>query len=218
MLPVDETSQDDGDSLTDVSLLVESNSTTNNEDQTMVQTLITYANSFNLDGTVCTVQDLKNQLDSIHSTKRKSMFSSARKAEDDNSDENTTVTDGSKFQWENVSESKIHQMKSPIIVCEVLTDRPSPPTLIIVREILGKSSVSTRTCFSLSTKPPIVPKRRRENHVRITTNKQSKNDPLNVSADQDIKQRVYPYEYVQRYGTSLYAQEIFRNLLTTVVL
>lgn len=211
----------DDDSLTDVSELVES--TSNEDHQTMVETLLTYANSFNFDGTVCTVQDLKDQFDSIHSNKHKSSISSLRKIDDDNSDENTTVTDGSKFQWENLSESQIHQTKSPIIVREVLKNRPCP-TLIIIREIFTKPSVPIRICQPLSTKPPIVPKHRRDNHVRMPKNKPSKivlseTDPIDRENKQrKEKQRVNPYQYVQRYGTSLYAQEIFRNLLTMNVL
>jgi hypothetical protein len=127
----------DSDSLTDVSILIETKS---NDDQTLkssqldksiddlfFQSLIDYANSFNSNETVYSIHDLKNQLDSTRSIKQKSSKSTAlvrpvsRKSipsyffsnkkvddDDDNSDENTTATDQSKFQWEQSSDTTNH--------------------------------------------------------------------------------------------------------------
>ena len=227
MFPTNQTSEDD-DSLTDVSLLIKPDSSA--WDDTLFQSLISYASSFNLGETVCSMQDLKNQFDSNRPMNRKSSETfSSRKINDYNSDESTTITEGSKFQWEHVPNTKDQQSKnksmiSPIIVYEKLNDSFPPqdicnrysPKPIIVREILKKPSIPA------SAKPPMAPKRQK-NQGRIPTKKTIiESDHINARVDQNIKEQkeikgVNPYKYVQRYGTSLYAREMFRNLLTKII-
>lgn len=231
MLSIHQTSQDDDDSLTDVSLLIKSDSSACEEDQTtksdltdetLFRSLISYASSFNLDQMVCSMQDLKNQWDSSRSMQRKSSEIISSKIEDYNSDESTTITDGSKFQWENVFDAKDKQsknksMKSPIIVYEKLNDvSPSQdigsrhsPKPIIVREVLKKPSLPT---FA---KPPIAPKRQK-NPRRIPKKKVIDECNQQIQDQKEIKD-ANPYKYVQRYGTSAYTREIFRNLLTKII-
>jgi hypothetical protein len=190
----------DTDSLTDVSVLIQ----TKSSDQTskysdnsihdqLFQSLIAYANSFNLDETIYSIQDFKNQFDSIKQQNTKLISSNF--SEDYNSDENTTVTDGSKFDWENFQSKELIKKSSPIIICEKSKKRflrPNidiqiirSPTPIIVREILYKPSPS---------KPPIIPRRK----IKHYTNKQSKTVIIN-----------------QSYQSSLYSKNIFQNLFTS---
>jgi len=223
----DNDDDDEDDSLTDVSsIMIQTKPLSTNYDQTskysnksieykpiiqidnsihdqLFQSLINYANSFNLDETIYSIQDLKNQFDSTSSTSTKpriqsnnnstklipSNFFSTKTAEDYYSDENTTVTDGSKFDWEsfhsnksltkiiNNNENNLKNLSSPIIIREKLKNRFLRPTIdiqvlrsptpIIVREILPKPSSSNRsylplssTNFTQSSKPPIIPKRK----------------------------------------------------------
>lgn len=243
----------DDDSLTDVSAIVQSKSSEfkaiTQPNSSMYDQLIAYANSFNLDETVYSVQDLKNQFDSTNSIKIKrqnqlnnnssklipSNFFSTKKLEEYNSDENTTVTDGSKFDWENFhsNEIKLQNISSPIIVCEKTQNHFLRPTIdiqvlrsstpIIIREVLPRTSQSS--------KPPIIPKRKIQNDqfssIKSYPNKQSKQiiieyDQLNVKIDKSVKQRkeikrVNPYQYIQRYGSSLCSKDIFHKLFTNIV-
>jgi len=181
----------DNDSLTNVSnddQTLKSSQLDKSIDDVFFQSLIAYANSFTQDETVYSIHDLKNQLDSTRSIRRKSSkqnnnestavvrpvsrklipshFFSMSKTDDSNSDENTIVTDQSKFQWEHLSDTTDHSKtlsndskekfslkdySSPIIICEKTKNRFLPqdidiqilrsPTLIIVREILPKPSL-----------------------------------------------------------------------------
>ncbi len=181
----------DNDSLTDVSnddQTLKSSQLDKSIDDVFFQSLIAYANSFTQDETVYSIHDLKNQLDSTRSIRRKSSkqnnnestavvrpvsrklipshFFSMSKTDDSNSDENTIVTDQSKFQWEHLSDTTDHSKtlsndskekfslksySSPIIICEKTKNRFLPqdidiqilrsPTPIIVREIVPKPSL-----------------------------------------------------------------------------
>jgi len=181
----------DNDSLTNVSnddQTLKSSQLDKSIDDVFFQSLIAYANSFTQDETVYSIHDLKNQLDSTRSIRRKSSkqnnnestavvrpvsrklipshFFSMSKTDDSNSDENTIVTDQSKFQWEHLSDTTDHSKtlsndskekfslksySSPIIICEKTKNRFLPqdidiqilrsPTPIIVREILPKPSL-----------------------------------------------------------------------------
>lgn len=192
-------SDDDSDSLTDVSIIIQTKSSSINNDQIskystnnstqdqLFQSLIAYANSFHFDETVYSIQDFQTQFDSKQRTKSiknhpiiSSACFSPKKTEDDNSDENTTVTDGSKFEWEYSSDTINHSNKSydiktnlqnledlssPIIICEKTKDRFLPqtidiqvlrsPTPIIVREILPKPNrlISAHHLLSSSIAP-----------------------------------------------------------------
>ena len=267
---------DDNDSLTDVSIIIQTKSSSKNyktsvepkpitkpnptkydqfvPDDQLFQSLIAYANSFNLEETVYSIHDLKTQLDStkqptnnlirhksceniIEKDSNKlipSNFFSTRKTESDNNDESTTITDGSKFEWEYLSDTIDHSNKSlkkdsfdkrnlqktspsPIIIREKTKDlyiriRRSP-TPIIVREILHKPSLSK------SSKPPITPKRKimydTKPYKRLA-DEQSKQiiveyDQINVTIDKNIKQR----NTIQQINT--YSNKVFRNFLTNTI-
>jgi len=254
----------DDDSLTDVSVMIQTKPLSTNYDQTskysnksieykpiiqtdnsinyqLFQSLIDYANSFNLDETIYSIQNLNNQFDSTsYSTKLiPSNFFSTKKIEDYNSDENTTVTDGSKFDWDNFHSNKsLKKLSSSIIIREKPKNRFLRPTIdiqvlrsstpIIVREILPKPSYLplSSTIFTRSSKPPIIPKRK-INDERISSIKSNPKiiieyDQINVQVDKNIKRRkeikrVNPNEYVQQYGSSLYSKNIFHNLLTNII-
>jgi hypothetical protein len=257
----------DDDSLTDVSVMIQTKPLSTNYNQTskysnksieykpiiqtdnsihnqLLQSLIDYANSFNLDEMIYSIQD---QFDSTNcSTKLiPSNFFSTKKIEDYNSDENTTVTDGSKFDWDSFHSNKslkneinFKKLSSSIIIREKPKNRFLRPTIdiqvlrsstpIIVREILPKPSYLplSSTIFTRSSKPPIIPKRK-INDERISLIKSNPKiiieyDQINVQVDKNIKQRkeikrVNPNEYVQQYGSSLYSKNIFHNLLTNII-
>jgi len=235
---------DDNDSLTDVSVIIQTKplsitskysieykpitQTDNSVHDQLFQSLIAYVNSFNFDEIVYSIQDFKNQLTFNSSIKQKlstvivqhdttKLIPSREKIEDYNSDENTTVTDDSKFDWENFHSNKSsikNNLFSPIIIREKTKDCFLPQNIdiqvlhsstpIIVREILHKPSQISKNHLPLSSitfsqhhqssKPPIIPKHR-INNERISS-----------------IQRVKINEYVQKYGSSLYSKEVFHHL------
>ena len=200
-LPIVSKTSCETDSLTDVSILTENK--TNDDQQTLkssqldqsindifFQSLIAYANSFNPDETVYSIHDLKDQLDSTRSIRQKTVKSTelvrpvsrksipSKKIDGENSDENTTVTDQSKFQWERSSDTTdssktlsrdtkrktiLKTPSSPIIICEKTKDRflrqdidiqiIRSSTPIIVREILSKPSLPNRSPSSKTRLP-----------------------------------------------------------------
>lgn len=242
--------ESDDDSLTDVSAFIQTKSNDLKPNSSIYDQLIAYANSFNLNETIYSIKDFKNQFDLTHSVKSKSRtpssnsstklipsnFFSTKKFDDYNSDENTTVTDGSKFAWENSLSNEIsfQNLSTPIIICEKTTNHYLPPTIdiqvlrpstpIIIREVLPLSTTN-------SSKPPVIPKRKispeRYSSKKLSSNKPVKKiiieyDQINVKINKEIKQkkevkRVNPYQYIQRYGSSLCSKEIFHKLFTNIV-
>jgi len=261
---------DEDDSLTDVSsVIIQTKPLSINYDQTLkysnksieykpiieidnsihdqlFQSLIDYANSFNLDETIYSIQDLKNQFDSTNCTQSNDNsteliplnFFSTKNTEDYYSDENTTVTDGSKFDWEsfhsnkslkkiiNNNEINLKNLSSPIIIREKSKNRFLRPTIdiqvlrsptpIIVREILPKPSSSNRSYLPLSStqssKPPIIPKRKFNDETISTIQHNPKiiieYDQINIQVDKNIKRR----KEIKRINPTEYVQQYGSSL------
>jgi len=163
-------------------------------------------------------------------------FFSTKNTEDYYSDENTTVTDGSKFDWEsfhsnkslkkiiNNNEINLKNLSSPIIIREKSKNRFLRPTIdiqvlrsstpIIVREILPKPSYLplSSTIFTRSSKPPIIPKRK-INDERISSIKFNPKiiieyDQINVQVDKNIKRR----KEIKRVNPNEYVQQYGSSL------
>ena len=265
---------DDDDSLTDVSVIIRAKpsfikpKSTPTYDQfvpnnQLFQSLIAYANSFNAEEALYSIQDLNPTNSFKQRTKSSTSYGptctetnqfvrhkscehllndsksttvnppvpiklipSHFFSERNYTDENTTITDGSKFEWGYKSDkSNLTNKSSKEIFNNYQTTTNSqnlkPFPSIIVREILHKHPSTTASGDRCQ-----LPKRKiiyDERHA----DERSKNiiieyDQINVTVDKNINQRkyikrVHPNQYVQQYGPSLYSNKVFHNLLMNIM-